>query len=100
MLRLVKTGGKPERLEPWCPHYFIVGLASGCSYTVSTEMAGVVERALDRWHSRRWITFVDLGGARIRVRRDQIVSFEQCSPDTRTLWRRINGEWDREDAIG
>lgn len=67
-------------------------------YAVSGVMARHVERELARWPRPRWIVFVDLGGARIKVRSRLIESVEQTTAESRSLWRTIRGEWERENG--
>ena len=52
-------------------NYFLVCAECG-HWPVSATMAGAIERQLGRWLPPRWIVFVDLTGARIRVRTDQV----------------------------
>ena len=66
--------------------YHIVVTQQG-NYIVSTVMAQHIERELDRWPRPRWITFVDVVGARVRIRARLIEGFEQSSVETRELWR-------------
>jgi hypothetical protein len=87
---------RQERVEPFFPDYHVVVLRQ-CSYLVSTAMARHIECELDRWPRPRWITFVDLAGARYRVRAEAIESLEQSTPESRELWRRFREERDRED---
>lgn len=67
-------------------------------YAVSGVMARHVEREMARWPRPRWIVFVDLGGARIKVRSRLIESVEQTTAESRSLWRTIRGEWERENG--
>ena len=66
--------------------YHIVVTQQG-NFIVSTVMARHVERELDRWPRPRWITFVDVAGARIRILARLIEGLEQSSLETRELWR-------------
>jgi len=58
------------------------------SYIVSTVMAKHIERELDRKPRRQWVKFVDVAGARVRIRTSLIEGIEQSSLETRELWRR------------
>ncbi|MBK7715046.1 MAG: hypothetical protein IPI38_06450 [Gemmatimonadetes bacterium] len=49
--------------------YFLVCAECG-HWSVSATMARAIEHQLARWLAPRWITFVDLTGARIRIRAD------------------------------
>ena len=85
-----------DRLESFFPHYHLVVMRQ-CSHMVSTVMARHIERELDRWPRPRWIRFVDITGARFRVRADAIEGLEQSTPESRELLRRFREERDRED---
>ena len=50
------------------PEYFVV-LTPYCPYPVSAVMLEHVERQLNRWPRPRWVTFVDLAGARVPAAR-------------------------------
>ncbi len=75
------------------PEYHVLVMQE-CCHPVSTVMARHVERQLDR--RPRWVTFVDLSGARIRVRADAIESLEHSNPETREMWRRFRAERELE----
>ncbi len=66
--------------------YHVVVTQQG-HYIVSTIMARHIEEQLDRWPRPRWITFVDVAGARLRIRARLIEGLEQSSVETRALWR-------------
>ena len=94
----METEERPQqdRLESFFTDYHIVVMRQ-CSHMVSSVMARHIERELDRWPRPRWITFVDVGGARFRVRAEAIEGIEQSSPESRDLLRRFREERDRED---
>jgi hypothetical protein len=85
----------PDRDAVLYPSYWVVSTVSNC-YPVSGMMARLVEGALDRWPRPRWVRFVDLSGAVVRVRAAAIESIEQSAPETRSLRRRVLEEQDRE----
>lgn len=85
----------PDRDVVLYPSYWVVSTSSS-GYPVSGMMAGLVERALDRWPRPRWVRFVDLSGAVVRLRATAIESIEQSAPETRSLRRRVLEEQDRE----
>ena len=93
-----RSGERPEdtRPESLYPEYHVLVMRQ-CVHAVSTVMARHVERQLDRWPRPRWVTFVDLSGARIRVRADAIEGLEHSTPESRELWRRFREERERED---
>ena len=78
------------------PEYHLL-VTRRCHYPVSSVMVVHVERQLRRWPRPRWVTFVDLSGARVRVRASAIEGFEQSTPESRALYRRVREEWDREE---
>lgn len=57
------------------------------NWCVSTEMARYIDATLDADPLPRWVTFVDLTGARVRVRADTIASLTQRSAQQRALTR-------------
>jgi hypothetical protein len=67
-------------------HHIVV--TTQFSYIVSPVMARHIERELDRRRRPTWITFVDVSGARVRIRSSVIEGVEQSSLETRDLWRR------------
>jgi hypothetical protein len=94
----------PERANPeersvevLYPRYWVVATVS-CVYPVSPVMARLVEQQLDRWPRPRWVRFVDMSGAVVRLRNGAIESVEQSDPETRSLRRRFAEERDREDT--
>ena len=58
--------------------YFVV-CSHNAHWVVSLEMAKFVEGCLDRRPPPRWVRFVDLSGAWIRLRSERIESVEQVS---------------------
>ena len=78
------------------PEYYWL-VTPRCSYPVSAVMGEHVERQVNRWPRPRWITFVDLAGARIRLRASEVVGFEQSSPETRAWQRRVLDQMRAED---
>jgi hypothetical protein len=67
-------------------HHIVV--TTQFSYIVSGVMARHIERELDRRRRPVWVTFVDVSGARVRIRSSVIEGVEQSSLETRDLWRR------------
>jgi arginine/ornithine N-succinyltransferase beta subunit len=86
---------EPERLNPRYPEYFVLLSAAG-QWVVGREMARFIERELDRWPRRRWIRFVDVLGARVRLRTDLIRALRQSSLEIREDWRRFKDERQKE----
>ena len=77
-------------------NYFLVCAECG-HWPVSVTMAGAIERQLGRWLPPRWIVFVDLTGARIRVRTDQVRSVSQSYAENRAADRTLRRRLDEED---
>jgi hypothetical protein len=96
---------EPERVPPGAGDYFIIECGDTAWYYVSTVMARAIEGRLDRWLRPRWITFVDLTGARIRIRAGEITSIVQSTPtmraDSRAFdrRRRTEGQEDHPDWL-
>lgn len=84
MRRTIERFGNHD--EPVPGDYFVVGTEND-SWCVSREMAQFVEARLDESRPPRWIAFVDLTGARIRVLARLIESVCQCTAEQRGLAR-------------
>jgi hypothetical protein len=59
------------------------------TWCVSTEMARHLDACLDADPLPHWITFVDVTGARVRLRADSVASLTQRSVEQRALGRRF-----------
>ena len=70
--------------------YFAIGATDCRWWPVSTRMAAHVLRELDRFIPPRWIHFVDLSGATVRVRTREILDVTQCSAAQRADRRRFH----------
>jgi hypothetical protein len=83
----------PERLQSWAPEYFV--LRASQDWIVSAETVAWIERLLNRRWRRprflrpRWIRFVDITGAAVRIELDSIYWIKQSTPSSRELWRRF-----------
>jgi hypothetical protein len=75
-----------EPARPVAGDYFVVGGDCGVWY-VSTAMARAIDSSLAAVPQPGWVTFVDLTGARIRLRTRQIDYLCQCTADQRTAER-------------
>jgi hypothetical protein len=60
------------------------------TWVVSTEMARHIEACLDRVPPPKWVTFVELSGARIRVRTREIECIAQSTAEQRAAERAFN----------
>jgi hypothetical protein len=78
-------------------NYFLVCAECG-HWTVSARMAKAIEVELDRWVLPRWICFVDLTGARIRIRAKHVNSVSQCYAETRAAERSLRRRLEEEDV--
>ncbi|MFN8652344.1 MAG: hypothetical protein U0133_10610 [Gemmatimonadales bacterium] len=63
---------------------------------ISTAMARAVEAELVAVPAVRWLTFVDLTGARIRLRADQVTCLAQFFAEQRAAERRFCADLRRE----
>jgi hypothetical protein len=86
---------RPGRPEP--PDDYFLVIASVENWCVSREMAQAIEASLNQEPVPQWVTFVDLTGARIRVRTRLIGCIHQCTAEQRALARAIEraqrAEW-------
>lgn len=65
-------------------------------FYVSREMVMCIERAMNRWWQPRWATFVDVAGARVRVRARTIVIIRQSDAEQRAAYREMRRAWREE----
>jgi hypothetical protein len=88
-----------EKEREWGTGYddWFVVYTGDCSWLVSTEMARHIECALDARRPPRWITFVDIAGARVRILSGAIYCIEQSSADQREAWRQFRNARRAED---
>jgi hypothetical protein len=77
-------------------NYFLICAECG-HWSVSATMARAVEQQLNRWLVPRWISFVDVTGARIRIRADQVRSVSQSYTETRAAGRSFRRWLEEED---
>jgi hypothetical protein len=92
--------------RPQAGDYFLV-CGEWCTWYVSTAMARFIERCLDARPRPKWVKFVDLTGARVRVRARQIEYICQCTAEQRateraffrslTQERKADRSWDEDD---
>lgn len=95
---------RPQQADTAAAADYFVITTTTARYPVSTVMARHVERALDAWPRRPWVTFVDVTGARVRVRTGTVLGIAQSSAEQRGAWRalvralrdeeRADGDWD------
>jgi hypothetical protein len=78
-----------ESEQPGLPvDYFLVATSDEAWY-VSREMAQGLEAALGETPTPRWVTFVDLTGARVRLRARLIWYVEQSTAEQRAKGRAL-----------
>ena len=77
-----ENSGRPELPVD----YFLVVTTSECWY-VSRDMAQAIEASLSESPVPEWVMFVDLTGARVRVRARRIECIYQCTAEQRALAR-------------
>ena len=75
--------------------YFCVAARCGTWY-VSTAMARHLEACLDAEPRPAWLRFVDLTGARVRVRARDVEYLNQSTPEQRALEREFSRAQNRE----
>lgn len=81
-----KDGAETPR-EPFAAEYFVV-IGEYSTWFVSTPMAKFIEECIDA--GAEWVKFVDLTGARIRLRTRMINYITQHSADQRAMERDFN----------
>lgn len=95
MNRLKEGTAEPD--EPLLPDdYFVVDSTDFGEWYVSREMAQHVEACLDQAPTPRWVVFVDVTGARVRVRTRLIAYVWQCAAAQRELERAFHRARGRE----
>jgi hypothetical protein len=78
-----------ERSRPDALGDFFVVSTEWDTWCVSTEMARHIDACLDSDPLPRWLTFVDVTGARVRLRADSVESLTQRSIEQRAVGRRF-----------
>jgi hypothetical protein len=76
--------------------YFVVFGDCGW-YSVSAEVAQAIERELARWLRKRWVEFIDLSGARVRLRTTTIDGLFESTGEQRARERAFRRARRRED---
>jgi len=86
-----------ERLSAWYPEYFVV--TGGNRWIVSSATAREIDRALKRWPRPKWIRFVTVAGATVRIKLAWLGTLEQSTPESRELMRRFHRERQEESEL-
>ncbi len=76
--------------------HFVVSSRSAFWY-VSTEMARHIEACLDAPERPEWVRFVDIVGARVRIRASELEYVTQSTRAHRAAWRAFRRMLDREE---
>lgn len=82
----MQMADNPQR--PTAGDYFVVSTGS-TTWWVSTAMARHIEATIDKWPRTRWVTFIDLSGARVRVRVSQVNWILQSTVEQRAFDRAL-----------
>lgn len=96
MTRL-KQAERPDEPAPVPGDYFVLETEVSAWY-ISTDMARAVDAALATTPAPEWITFVDLAGARVRLRARRVEALTQCTAEQRSLRRSFHRALDQERA--
>ena len=83
MNRLKERQESPDEEESQDGDFWVVYGDTGIFY-VSPETASRVGRTLERWLIPRWVTFVDITGARVRIRGREVRSIYESTELQRT----------------
>jgi hypothetical protein len=96
----------PAGEPPGAGDYFVLETPFS-SWYLSVDMARAVDRDLTATPLPEWTVFVDLAGARVRLRTSRIESLVQCTADQRAACREFNRRlkqeheanrgWDEDD---
>ena len=76
-----------EEEEPQLADEYFVIETPQYWFAVSRETAHSIERLLDRWWGPRWITFIDIYGARRRILRSAVDFISESTPSLRAAGR-------------
>jgi hypothetical protein len=88
---------EPREPLPEAGDYFVLDAQGSCWY-ISTEMARTVDAELAACPAPGWITFVDLVGARVRLRTGRIESLAQFTAEQRAERRAFQRALHQERA--
>jgi hypothetical protein len=90
-----KESQEPAGELPDAGDYFVLETPFS-SWYLSVEMARAVDRDLMAKPLPDWTVFVDLAGARVRLRTSRVESLVQCTADQRAACREFNKRLKRE----
>lgn len=93
--------------QPELPVDYFLVVARYEEWYVSREMAQAIEASLNQTLAPQWVMFVDLTGARVRVRSHLVDYIYQCTAEQRSLARafqrarkaerKAEPEWDGDE---
>jgi hypothetical protein len=92
----VKEALEPSEESPNVGDYFVVDAYSSTWY-ISPEMATAVDADLAAVPQPEWTVFVDLAGARVRLRTARIEYLSQCTAEQRATRRTFLQRLKREE---
>ena len=91
--------GTPKERQQEAPHpaadCFVLATRD-THWWISTAMARAVDAELATEPGARWLTFVDLTGARVRVRANEVTCLVQFFAENRAAERRLCADLRRE----
>jgi hypothetical protein len=76
---------RPGQPKPPADYFLVVARFE--EWYISREMVQAIEASLNQTPAPQWVTFVDLTGARVRVRTRLIEYIYQCTAEQRALAR-------------
>jgi hypothetical protein len=91
----LKTGQELPEEAPESGDYFVLDAEGSCWY-LTAGMARAVDVELAADPAPEWITFVDLVGARVRLRTRRIESLAQCTAEQRSGLRAFHRRMEQE----
>jgi hypothetical protein len=98
MDRIRETSEWPED-QLLARDYFVISTLRD-SWAVSSRMAQHVEACIDATPAARWVRFVDLAGARVRLATRWIESVAQCTAEQRDVMRAFRRAREQEARQG
>jgi hypothetical protein len=91
-----KESQEPAGELPDAGDYFVLETPFS-SWYLSVEMARAVDRDLTATPLPEWTVFVDLAGARVRLRTSRVESLVQCTAEQRAACRDFNRRLKKEN---
>jgi hypothetical protein len=98
MNRVLEYAEEPEE-QVRCGDYWVIYTRSFAVY-VTAETAAEVARRTEGWWTPRWVTFLDIVGARVRVRGRDVDAICESTELQRERDRSFQRARHREDEAG